>query len=354
MKLLEYEAKMILESFAIPTPKHVLIDVKQEYIPLGIVFPCVLKSQVPVGGRGKLGGVISVHDESEIAQAISALSSLSIKGFLPKKLLVEEKLTIKHEHYLALLIDRSSATIRLIAHKAGGVEVEDNTSDEFLNLPITSNTVASSGRKLATYLGYDPIVTEPLVKNLYKAFVSSDSTLLEINPLIYTSDNLLICGDCKMELDDSAAFRHKQWKFETQDSNFVVLDKKGTVATIANGAGLAMATVDEVQAQGMSAANFLDVGGGATAETVLQAFKRIMTLGAVSYILINIFAGITRCDEVARAIIEARRAVPSLPPLYIRLAGTNAKEANKLLLDAHITTFPTLDACLKAISGDMK
>ena len=156
-----------------------------------------------------------------------------------------------------------------------------------------------------------------------------------------------------MELDDTAAFRHADWKFEEEpeNTNFVVLNQKGTIATIANGAGLAMATVDAVASEGMTPANFLDIGGGANTESVLKAFRRIGEFEHIQAIVINIFAGITRCDEVAKAIIAAKKQIDNLPPLFIRLAGTNFEEAVILLEAEHISTLTTLEECLKAAKG---
>jgi succinyl-CoA synthetase beta subunit len=346
MKLLEYEAKTLLKKGFIPVPHSTVITKATN--PSTISLPTVLKSQVPVGGRGKLGGVVVVEDQTELQQAINTLFTLNIKGFKPTVLLAEEKIAIKNEHYLSLLIDRDTATIRLIAHKNGGVEVESNQATDFLNVALDKQSVNIVSSQLSNYLGYDPSLITPLLQRLYDTFVQNDATLLEINPLIYTKTNELVCGDCKMELDDSASFRHQDWHFEdtTRSANFVTLDKTGTVATIANGAGLAMATVDAVADAAMVPANFLDIGGGANTASVLAAFQKIATFPNISAIVINIFAGITRCDEVARAIIAAKQQMTNLPPLYIRLAGTNFEEAVALLTIENIPTLATLEACI--------
>jgi len=346
MKLLEYEAKNILRGGDIAVPTSTLIKSTGDMVDL----PTVLKSQVPVGGRGKLGGVVIVEDTAALTTAIDGLFNLEIKGYKPNTILAEEKLEIAAEHYISLLVDRSSASIRLVAHKNGGIEVEDNSTEDFLNLPIDDINIDVCSDKLATYLGYDILLIKPLLMKLYGAFIKNDILLLEINPLIYTKNGDLVCGDCKMELDDAAAFRHTDWNFEEKpsDANFVVLNKKGTVATIANGAGLAMATVDAVAARGMMPANFLDIGGGANTESVLKAFRKIVEFENIQAIVINIFAGITRCDEVAKAIIAAKEQIDTLPPLFIRLAGTNFEEAVTLLEAQNIATLPTLEKCLSA------
>jgi succinyl-CoA synthetase beta subunit len=348
MRLLEYEAKALLKQTNLPIPAGVIIQHAAK-IPV-LSTPVVLKSQVPVGGRGKMGGVVVVENTTDIIDAIKSLFSLEIKGYKPSTILAETKLSLKQEHYLSLLVDRETSDIRLIAHREGGIEVENNKSQDFLNVPVDESTISDVTKQLAAYLEYDTPLIEPLVTNLYKAFIQNDATLLEINPLILTSDNELICGDCKMELDDAAKFRHPGWNFEAKshDANFVTLDDAGTIATIANGAGLAMATVDAVAAHGMKPANFLDIGGGANTESVLRAFERIMDFPHIEAIVINIFAGITRCDEVARAIIEAKKHIDSLPPLFIRLAGTNFEEAVTLLSREDIVTMASLDECLNA------
>jgi succinyl-CoA synthetase beta subunit len=348
MKLLEHEAKSLLRTGHVPVPEGIVITKKEEIDVL--TLPVVLKSQVPVGGRGKLGGVVIVETIDALADTINGLFALDIKHYKPNVLLAEEKLAIKNEHYLSLLIDRGSASVQLVAHRHGGIEVEANDSADFLTTPITKQTITNCAEKLASYLGYPPALIEPLLDRLFDAFVSNDATLLEINPLVYTESDELICGDCKMELDDAAAFRHKDWNFEDtpSDTNFVTLNPDGTVATIANGAGLAMATVDAVTVSGMVPANFLDIGGGANTASVLRAFTQIMEFPNIQTIVINIFAGITRCDEVARAIIEAKKQIDALPPLFIRLAGTNFEEAVTLLAAENITTLSTLEECLTA------
>lgn len=348
MKLLEHEAKTLLRASKISIPQSKIIT--QDADPNSIDTPVVLKSQVPVGGRGKMGGIVIIESPAEIDAAVKKLFSHDIKGYAPTVLLAEEKLSISREHYLSLLIDRNTSDIRLVAHKDGGIEVENNNAQDFLNIAIDESTIESSAEQLASYFEYDVKLIHPLLTELYAAFVKNDATLLEINPLIYTTDGNLICGDCKMELDDAAGFRHPDWNFEDKpsDTNFVSLDPLGTIATIANGAGLAMATVDAVAAHDMKPANFLDIGGGANTESVLRAFRRIMDFPHIEAIVINIFAGITRCDEVARAIIEAKKQINSLPPLFIRLAGTNFEEAVALLAKEDITTMASLDECLIA------
>jgi succinyl-CoA synthetase beta subunit len=345
MKLLEYEAKGLLQRAAVAVPKNYIADSKPEFL------PAVLKSQVPTGGRGKAGGVVIVKDTAAYVRARKKIKSLKINTFIPKTVLAEELLTIDRELYLSLFIDKKAAAITLMAHLNGGVEVEENPASTYLTLTISeSPDFDQLGQSLADYynLADKTFALQDLVEKLYGAFVSQDMTLCEINPLVLTRAGELVAGDAKVTLDDAAAFRHPDWAFEDKkpDANFVTLDKKGNVATIANGAGLAMATVDAVADAGMQPANFLDIGGGASEASVLAAFKRIVEYQNVRVIIINIFAGITRCDEVARAIIAARSQLDELPPLAIRLAGTNYEQAAELLADAGVQIHANLEEAI--------
>lgn len=347
MNLLEYEAKQLLREAGIPVPKGLIVSGNDV---ADIALPAVLKSQVPTGGRGKLGGITIVDNIDDIQSTLDTLFNHSIKGYLPQTILAEEKLAIKQEFYLSVLVDRSSSSIQLVAHPHGGVEVEENSPDEFLRVRLTPENTMVVGEQLAEL--YDTpeqaFVLQDLAKQLYRCMTKHDMTLLEINPLVLTEDGKLIAGDCKITLDASAAFRHPEWNFEQRpaETNFVTLDIHGKVATIANGAGLAMATVDAVADYGMKPANFLDIGGGATTASVMRAFTRILEYPDVRVIIINIFAGITRCDEIAKAIIQATSQFSSLPPLCIRLSGTNYEQAAELLTAEQINLLPTLEDCL--------
>lgn len=355
MKLLEYEAKAFLHKSGVPIPRSYLADDKPEFL------PAVIKSQVPIGGRGKAGGIKVVKTDEEYHMAVSHVTTLEIKGFLPKTLLAEELLDIDRELYLSVLIDKSTAKIVLMANENGGVEVEENSEESYLKVAIDKNSNFDQvGESLAEYfdLPGSTFALQDVAEKLYDCFVTNDALLLEINPLVVTKDGSVIAGDCKMELDDAAAWRHKDWLFEAEkaETNFVTLDPQGTVATVANGAGLAMATVDAVADAGLIPANFLDIGGGANEASVLAAFERIVKYPNVKTIIINIFAGITRCDEVAKAIIAARAQSASqrryLPPLAVRLAGTNYEQAAELLAEQGIAIQPSLSAAIAVAKGD--
>lgn len=345
MILLEYEAKKLLKDFFVPVPKSQLVDVNTPPI-----LPLVIKSQVPVGGRGKAGGIEVVHTRHEYDSAVARILKLSIKGHTPKTLLAEETLDISKEFYLAIRLNVTEKRIDIVAHPHGGVDVEENTAGEFYVRELTRGIIDRHADAIADLFGIPEKshILEDIVAKLYDCFMKNDTLLLEINPFVLTKNGDLVAADCKMEIDSAAIFRHPEWQFETKpaNANFVTLDPRGNVATIANGAGLAMATVDAVAHAGLMPANFLDVGGGANEKSVLEAFSEIMKYEEVKVIVVNIFAGITRCDEIARAIIAARRKLPNLPPLSIRLAGTNYSQAKALLDAESITLLPDLDSCL--------
>lgn len=348
MILLEYEAKSILHSYNIPVPSG---TVAPAHTTPNIPLPTVIKSQVPTGRRGKRGGIKLAKTQEELEENSKTISNLEIKGFTPRTLLFEDALAIQKELYLSLRIDRSSESIELMAHTNGGVEVEENAADSFFTLHLTTCPTLAQGQELADFYALEShtFTLQEIVTNLYTCFVKEDATLIEINPLILTAEDELVAGDCKMTLDDAAYFRHPHWNFETapEESNFVTLNPEGNIATIANGAGLAMATVDAVAAATLTPANFLDIGGGASAESVLEAFTTILKYKNVKAIIINIFAGITRCDEIAKAIITAKEKLPNLPPLAIRLAGNNYEEAHQLLAEKNIQLLPTLQDCIE-------
>ena len=352
MNLLEYEAKRIIGEAGVSIPVGRIISREEPSDELDT--PVVLKSQVPTGGRGKLGGVKIVKTVDELERVSDSLLAHEIKGFVPKTLLAEEVLDIDKEFYLSLMINRSQRYIELAAHIDGGVDIESHGSKEFFRTQLTPNSFDAAGENLAELYGLPEktFVLQDLVEKLYRCFVSNDATLLEINPLILTKQGNLVAGDCKMVLDDAAAFRHPDWNFEEKSpsANFVSLNDNGTVATIANGAGLAMATVDAVTSAGHSPANFLDIGGNATTEQVVASFKKIMEFPAVDAIVINIFGGIVRCDTVAQAIIEAKSQLPSLPRLIIRLSGNRSDEAAKLLKEHDLPLYRNLTECIEALS----
>ena len=352
MKLLEHEAKTLLQKAGIPIPAALLFSAENGELPN---VPTVLKAQVLTGRRNKFGGIALVYDQHSVAAQLQSVFAANIDGHTPESVLAEELLAIEREFYLHLSIDRDAQSIVLLAHKNGGVDIESHSTDEFFRLPITDNVDDTKTLQLAEYLELETheFALGELANNLLNCMRQNDATLLEINPLVLTKEGKLVAADCKMELDNAAAFRHPDWNFydTPASANFVTLNEQGTVATIANGAGLAMATVDAVQAAGYQAANFLDIGGGATKETILRSFKQLGEYSQLEAIVINIFAGITRCDEVAKAILAAKAEISDLPPLFIRLEGTNVTLAKELLAESDVPLYTSLADAIQAIGG---
>lgn len=350
MKLLEHEAKQLLAQAAIPTPHSQLISSPDDTMP---DTPTILKAQVLTGRRNKFGGIKIARTQADVASDIQEVFAADIDGHTATSVLAEELLDIDRELYLNLSIDREKQAIVLLAHHDGGVDIESQPRDAFFQEAIDTSFDETQTQRLAEYLGLEDLEFSlgELANNLLDCMRSNDATLIEINPLVVTADRQLVAADCKMELDSAATFRHLDWDFydKATDANFVELNPKGTVATIANGAGLAMATVDAVQASGYQAANFLDVGGGASKESVLRSFRELMKYPQLSGIVINIFAGITRCDEVARAILAARNELENLPQLFIRLEGTNVDIARDILAKSGLTLYASLEEAVAAI-----
>ncbi|MGB4868347.1 MAG: succinate--CoA ligase subunit beta [Candidatus Saccharimonas aalborgensis] len=347
MFLREYEAKNLISWHGIRVPDGVVLH-KTEELPV-VRYPAIVKSQVPTGGRGKAGGVRVAENKQQLLSITQALFSRPIEDHIPSSLLIEEQLNIERELYLSLSLNRSTAAIELVAHAHGGIEIESR--DDFFTAQLDEREFSKVGESLAEIYSIEnkAFLLSELVAILYQVFCKQDAILLEINPLVLTTSGDLVAADCKMIVDDDASFRHPDWSFEEmgKSSNYVVLNKNGAVATVANGAGLAMATVDTIQAAGLVPANFLDIGGNATTESITSCFERIVELPNVSAIIINIFGGIVRCDDVARAIIAARRQIPSLPKLYIRLAGTNAREARSILNDSGIKLYESIEEAIE-------
>lgn len=351
MNVLEYEAKQLLQSFHIPIPHGVVLHPGDN----APTAPIVLKSQVHTGGRGKAGGVIVIQ-HGDTTSPMHDIFALAIAGERPSCILAEEVIPIATEFYLSLVINRSEATIDLVASTHGGMSVEAQDIRNLFRHAIEPTTVDAVSDLLADYLAIPDksFVLQDMVANLLACFIKNDATLLEINPLIITPPGELIAGDCKMTLDDDARFRHPEWHFERPPASttFVTLDRNGTVATIANGAGLAMATVDAVRAAHLIPANFLDIGGNATVDGIVRCFRSIVAFPRVTAIVINIFGGIVRCDDVAKAIIQARDQFPQLPSVYIRLSGSYSQEATRLLTQRHLTLYPDIQSCLREINHE--
>jgi succinyl-CoA synthetase beta subunit len=366
MKIHEYQAKEILRRFDVPTPRGEMVTTpeaaKEVAKKLGTPV-VVVKAQIHAGGRGKGGGVKlarSVDEAGDLAKKILGMTLVTPQtgpqGRLVKRLLIEEGLDIKRELYLSILVDRAVEAPVIMASAAGGMEIEEVAREN--PAAILRETIRPATglqpyqvRKLVFGLGLgaDMIkVATPFLQSLYRAFLETDSSLAEINPLIVTGDGRLIALDAKMTFDDNALDRHKdiaemrdldeEDPLEVEASkyklNYIKLD--GNVGCMVNGAGLAMATMDIIKLAGGSPANFLDVGGGANAEQVKNAFKILTSDPEVKGVFINIFGGILRCDVLASGVVAAARDLNLKLPVVVRMEGTNVEKGREILQESRL------------------
>ena len=382
MNLHEYQAKHLLQRYGLVTPTGIVVQSEEAAAAATReIAGCawVVKAQVHAGGRGKAGGVKIVKSAHEAQAVASALLGKSLvtyqnapEGQPVHQILVEQTLPIARELYLSMLVDRTLERVVIIASSAGGMDIEEiaSTQPEKILQEVCdplNGLVDYQARNLAFALdlsGDQIMAFAKLTKSLYKLFKENDLALLEINPLVVTSDGKLVALDCKMTVDDNALYRQKGLA-ELQDwsqsdakeavahhagLNYIALN--GNIGCMVNGAGLAMATMDLIKLHGGMPANFLDVGGGATAETVTKAFKIILADNNVKAILVNIFGGIMRCDIIATGIIEAVKEVGMTIPVVVRLEGTNVELGKQILGESglNITSAENLtDAAKQAV-----
>jgi succinyl-CoA synthetase beta subunit len=374
VKLQEYRSKEILARYGVPVAAGETATTPDEAREAAarIGGPVVVKAQVLVGGRGKAGGVKLAATPDEAAARASEIIGLQIKGVTVRTLLVTPAAQIAKEYYLGLILDRGGQAVTIIASAEGGVEIEETARtnpDAILRLPLHPliGLQEHQVRRVGFFLGLPAELRKDFattLRGLYRAFIESDADLAEINPLVVTDDGQLLALDAKIVLDDSGLFRHPDLEAlrdlgEEEPSetaardagiNFIKLD--GSIGCMVNGAGLAMTTMDLVKLAGGEPANFLDIGGGAKADRVAAAFRIILDDPNVRAILINIFGGITRGDEVAHGIVEARQALGRQVPMVVRIVGTNAAEAAEILRAANLITADSLDdAARKAVAA---
>lgn len=384
MNIHEYQAKQILSKYNVPIPKGLVADsaeaAQSSANELGGDL-WVVKAQIHSGARGKAGGIIVCKNEQDVSDATDKLLGKTLvthqtgpEGKTVHKVYIEEGTDIKKEFYLGLVFDRSSESIMVIASSEGGMSIEEIAEEKPESIVKTKveaavGLQAFQAREIAFGLGLEGKAINRCAQAIlgtYQAFCSSEATMAEINPLVLTGDDQILALDCKMTIDDNALFRNSnllELKDETQEDpketyaaeqglNYIPLD--GDIGNIINGAGLAMASMDMIQLAGGQPANFLDVGGGATPEKFVKAFKLISGDSNVKVILINIFAGINRCDWVAQGIVDALAQINIEQPLVIRLAGTNVDEGIKILKDSkieYIEASTLEDAANKAVKA---
>ena len=361
MNIHEHQAKQILKKYGVVVPEGVFAFTVDELIEKAKSLKTqkfVLKAQIHAGGRGKAGGVKIVNNIKELTKASKELLGKKLvtpqtgpQGREVKRLYVEESSDIEKEFYLSCLVDRSSSKIAFISSDQGGMDIEEvarNSPEKIITTKINlseeiPNNDCEEIIKIFNLKDNSKLEAISLIKSIYKMFLSTDASLVEINPLILTQDKKIICLDAKINFDDNSLFRHPEI-FELRDLNeedpteveaskhdlsYIKLD--GNIGCMVNGAGLAMATMDIIKLYGEEPANFLDVGGGASKEKVSAALKIILSDKNVKGILINIFGGIMRCDVLALGVVEAAKEIKINVPLVVRLAGTNFLEGKKIL-----------------------
>ena len=354
MDLFEYQGKKLYKKYNIPTPKSVLLDNLENLEKTDITqlnYPLVIKAQVQVGGRGKAGGIRLVNNKEEMIAASNEILGMDIKGNVVEKLLIEEASEIEDEYYISFTLDRSKKQYLMLLSSQGGMDIEEvakNNPDDLVRVYIPPSK--GLDKKTLNQAILDARLSNNLkeeiyeiILSLYNLFTIGDCDLVEVNPLAVIKGGKVLALDSKIRLDMNAAFRHEEFdKFEKEipipkteqiakekGLNFIKLD--GSVGIIGNGAGLVMSTLDVVSLEGGSAANFLDIGGGAKAETVSAALEVLANDQDVKSVLINIIGGITRCDLVANGIVDATKG-KNLPwKIVVRLDGTNAQEGRGIL-----------------------
>ena len=361
MNIHEHQAKQLLKKFGAIVPNGEACFTVQEVLEKAKKLNLkkyVLKAQIHAGGRGKAGGVKILDNLSDLEKAAKDLLGKKLvthqtgpSGKEVKRLYLEEPSNIKKEFYLSCLIDRASSKIAFISSDQGGMDIEEVAKSD----PNKINTVKISFKedieeedckKIIHNFNLDEdanLKCIKIIKSIYKTFVSTDASLIEINPLILTKENNIVCLDAKISFDDNAIFKHPELlqlrdlneedptEIEASKHDLAYIKLDGSIGCMVNGAGLAMATMDIIKLHGQEPANFLDVGGGASKEKVAAAFKIILSDKNVKGILINIFGGIMRCDVLAQGIVEAAKETKINIPLVVRLAGTNSKEGKKIL-----------------------
>jgi succinyl-CoA synthetase beta subunit len=373
MKLFEYEAKNIFAKYGIPTPHGGLaVDASQAHeIATGLKPPFAVKAQVLVAGRGKAGGILFANSVSEAVKTAERILAMKIKGIPVKSVWIEEKIHTKRELYFGITTDRFSQRYVAVASAIGGMDIEEiasKTPGKVIKLLINPEYGLRSfhARQIATEMGYAGIQISELgriFESLYHVGMDYDAELIEMNPLVETVEGKFVAADARIIIDDNALFRHQEYKkrllegeselssqeLEAMKNDLAYVKLDGDIGIIGNGAGLVMATLDTIQYYGGKPANFLDVGGGAPSEKTALAFRIVLSDPNVKTLLINILGGITRCDEVARGILEAREKIGKAKPMVIRLVGTNESEGKRILTEAGIHVLESMEEAAQRV-----
>lgn len=372
MKIHEYQARNLFRKYGIPVPDGVVcntVEEVKERIPDDNKLR-VIKAQVHVGGRGKAGGVKLAKSKAEAIEKASQILGMDIKGLTVEKVLVAEAVDIEKEFYVGLINDRNSKSVTLMASAEGGVEIEEvakTSPEKIIKMAIdpTMGLMDWQARKIALQLMSDPLQIRQaasILAKLYKLYIETDASLAEINPLVLTPDKRVLAIDGKMNFDDNALFRQtevlamrevtpdEQKEIDASEKGLSYIKLDGNIGCMVNGAGLAMATMDMIKLYGGNPANFLDIGGSSNPQKVVDAMNILLSDTNVKAVMINIFGGITRCDDVARGLVAALQAIKTDMPIVVRLSGTNSKEGLEIIKEFGLPTVSTMsEAAKKAI-----
>ena len=367
MDLLEYQGKQLFAEHGVPVPegRHATTPEQALAAAEELGFPVVIKAQVQIGGRGKAGGIKVGKDSNEAESHARAILGMDIRGLTVHEVWVEKASDIAAEYYAAVVFDRSARKPLVMLSAAGGVEIEAVPEEKIARLHVAPlvGFLPFHGRRLAFESGIDADVIRPvgsMLAKLYDVFVATDAMLVEVNPLIVTGDREVVALDAKVTVDDNALPRQplvaemrnpsaedpQEQMAKEKGVTYVKLD--GEVGILGNGAGLVMSTLDVVAQAGGRPANFLDVGGGAKAEEIVEALQVLLSDTKVKAVLFNIFGGITRCDEVARGILQALEQIDVEVPIVVRLDGTNDEEGRRILAEADASQLHTAKTMLEA------
>jgi succinyl-CoA synthetase beta subunit len=358
MDLLEYQGKQLFARHEIPVPSGIPARTVDEAVAAAdqIGYPCVVKAQVKIGGRGKAGGVKVAANESEVREHAEAILGMDIKGFTVHELWIEEASEIEAEYYAAIVFDRSARAALVMLSTRGGMDIEQVSAETpeaiaTLHVDPLLGFQPFEARRLAFEAGIDADLIRPIgdfLTRLYETFIAEEALLVEVNPVIITPERKVRALDSKVTLDPSALYRHEEnaqlrdpsdedpQEQMARDCGLTYVKLDGDIGILGNGAGLVMSTLDVVAQYGGKPANFLDAGGGSKAETITNAVEVICSNDNVKAVLFNIFGGITRCDEVANGLIEAFASAKPAVPFVVRLDGTNDVEGRKILADANL------------------
>lgn len=373
MKIHEYQAKEIFATYGLPVDKSTVCrsveDAVKAYEQLDMQ-KVIVKAQVHTGGRGKAGGVKLANDEIELRRHAASILGMDIKGFTVDRILIGEAVHIDKEYYVSYVIDRSTKSTLLMLSKEGGMDIEEvarTTPEKIYKFVIDPSIGVPDylAREAAFRLFNDITLVRQaaiIFQKLYKLFVTNDASLAEINPLVLTKEGTIMAIDAKMSFDDNALYRHpkiaalnepteeEKKEQSAKSKGFSYVHLGGEIGCMVNGAGLAMATMDMIKLYGGNPANFLDIGGSSNPTKVIEAMKLLLSDRNVKVVLINIFGGITRCDDVAHGLLEAFRQITSEIPIVIRLTGTNEKQGRALLQGTHFHVAETMgEATAKAV-----